>query len=179
MNTTNRMVGAATARLRRSSVAALQSVVLTGLALSPVACQSQASDFDDLGISRANEADFEQIQVTLEDIANLDDDQVLVLDLDAEALFEVKAEVWTESSDRIMVIGDGAEMTVTQWVEDAQEVSGEIDAEQSLWFSGDAARFGLGEAALAALEDEGTVAFEIFRVLCKPCGYIMEVPTLE
>ncbi len=165
------------ARLHQALVASVAAVSVSGLLLAPLACQMPSSDPDRNEGLRSDEDGYEDVLVTVQDIENLEPGQMLVLDLDADALYEVEAEVWTESSDRIMVTDQDAEMTVEQWVSEAQQLAGPLDGSQSLLFSGDAARFGISDQQSSILEQNNALMTEELVMLCLPCGYMWGVPS--
>lgn len=172
-------MGNTLARFHQISVASLASLAVSGLLLAATACGTRAPDSDGIDGLRSDNEAFEEVQVTLEDVAALEPGELLVLNLDFDVVYEVKGEVWSEAGDRISVIGQGAEMKVEQWVAEVQGMVGELDTSQSMRFAGDASSFDLSDAQLSTLEEQGDLVMDIDLVLCLDCGYVHSVFAAE
>ena len=158
------------------------SAALASLGLGS-GCSAESEDSAPEGLQR--EAEVEIVEVGWNDIAELGDDELLVLNLEDPVVYQVEAEVWVEAGERVMIVGEDREMTLEEWTVKGADFGESVDENEDLLFSGDASRFGLTEKDRSVLGDEGSVTLEIYRVLCLHAvygtgyGYSAHTETLE
>lgn len=142
--------------IRRKISALLTCVALGGGTLVQAGCDTSSSDPGD-----GDNARFVTIErITLANIENLAEGEVLALQLDDGLMYEVSADALHAGADRIMLMSPAGEVSVLEWQDQARALGVEFDPDESITIANDPESFG-------ALSDDELLELEEVQVVKK------------
>lgn len=136
----------------------LGRIALATSLVVPIACSEEHAEFSEIDTPRDEMIIPEYEAVTLDDVAALAPGEMIVLDMSADSVFVLDAEVWAGHADVILVSRPQDELTLGQWLAEGAASGAEYIPDQSLSMAREPALFGLSAEVIAIIDAEGSYA---------------------